>query len=58
MADFREVLDCCELRDIGFSGVPWTYDNRENGIVVWQLKRGSKQYHPLVPAFSMLGMRR
>jgi hypothetical protein len=32
MAVFREVLDFCELRDIGFSWVPWTYDNRKNGL--------------------------
>jgi hypothetical protein len=31
MAAFREVLDFCNLRDIGFSGVPWTYDNRKEG---------------------------
>jgi hypothetical protein len=23
------VLHFCELKDIGFSGVPWTYDNRK-----------------------------
>jgi hypothetical protein len=31
MEAFREVLDFCELRDIGFLGVPWTYDNRKAG---------------------------
>jgi hypothetical protein len=31
MADFREMLDFCELRDVGFSGVPWTYDNNKAG---------------------------
>jgi hypothetical protein len=31
MAAFREVLAFCNLRDIGFSGVPWTYDNRKEG---------------------------
>jgi hypothetical protein len=49
MADFREVLDFCELRDIGFSWIPWTYDNRKEGprnVKVrldrgWQLRSGS-----------------
>jgi hypothetical protein len=31
MADFRQVLDFCELRDIDFCGVPWTYVNRKDG---------------------------
>jgi hypothetical protein len=31
MEAFREVLDFCELRDICFSGVPWTYDNGKAG---------------------------
>jgi hypothetical protein len=31
MADFREVLDFCDLKDIGFSGLPWTYDNKKPG---------------------------
>jgi hypothetical protein len=31
MADFREVLECCGLRDVGFSGVPWTYNNNKPG---------------------------
>ncbi|CAN6171061.1 unnamed protein product [Urochloa humidicola] len=31
MALFREVLDECGLKDIGFSGIPWTYDNRKSG---------------------------
>jgi hypothetical protein len=42
MAAFREVLDFCNLRDIGFSGVPWTYDNRKEGArnVKVRLDRG------------------
>jgi hypothetical protein len=31
MADFREVLEFCGLRDAGFSGTPWTYDNNKSG---------------------------
>jgi hypothetical protein len=31
MADFREVLEWCGLRDVGFSGVPWTYNNNKPG---------------------------
>ena len=31
MADFRETLDVCGLKDLGFSGLPWTYDNRKSG---------------------------
>lgn len=27
MANFRDVLAYCELMDIGFSGLPYTYDN-------------------------------
>ena len=27
MMDFREVLSHCDLHDIGFSGLPWTYNN-------------------------------
>lgn len=29
MRDFREVLVECDLQDIGFQGVPWTYDNNQ-----------------------------
>ena len=31
MADFRDVLEDCGLKDLGFSGLPWTYDNRKSG---------------------------
>lgn len=31
MEAFREALDFCEMRDIGFSGLPWTYDNKQFG---------------------------
>jgi hypothetical protein len=27
MLDFREVLSHCDLRDNGFVGTPWTFDN-------------------------------
>jgi hypothetical protein len=31
MLDFREVLSHCDLYDIGFTGTPWTYDNKRQG---------------------------
>ncbi|CAN6299204.1 unnamed protein product [Urochloa humidicola] len=31
MMDFREVLSHCDLHDLGFSGVPWTYNNNQGG---------------------------
>lgn len=31
MAAFREVLAVCELTDIGFSGLPYTFDNKQSG---------------------------
>ena len=31
MEDFREVLSQCDLHDLGFSGVPWTYNNKQEG---------------------------
>jgi hypothetical protein len=31
MEAFREVLLNCELIDLGFSGVPYTYDNKRQG---------------------------
>jgi hypothetical protein len=38
MTDFREVLTQCDLHDLGFSGLPWTYDNMQRGnrnVRVW-----------------------
>jgi hypothetical protein len=29
MTDIREVLTQCDFHDLGFSGLPWTYDNRQ-----------------------------
>lgn len=31
MQDFRDVLQDCELHDLGFKGVPHTYDNKREG---------------------------
>jgi hypothetical protein len=31
MVDFREVLSHCEVHDLGFTGVPWTFDNKQTG---------------------------
>ena len=32
MLAFHDVLETCELVDLGFSGVPFTYDNRRSGM--------------------------
>ena len=32
MEAFRDVLADCGLFDLGFSGVPWTYDNKQSGL--------------------------
>jgi hypothetical protein len=29
--DFREILSHCDLHDIGFTGSPWTFDNKQKG---------------------------
>jgi exonuclease III len=31
MEAFREVLSDCNLTDLGFVGVPYTYDNKRQG---------------------------
>jgi hypothetical protein len=31
MMDFREVLSYSDLYDLGFSGLPWTYNNNQRG---------------------------
>jgi hypothetical protein len=31
MEDFRIVLDECDLHDLGFAGLPWTFDNKRGG---------------------------
>jgi hypothetical protein len=42
MMDFREVLSHCDLYDLGFSGLPWTYNKNQRGtqIVRVRLDRG------------------
>jgi hypothetical protein len=29
MSDFREVLSHCDLHDLGFIGLSWTFDNKQ-----------------------------
>lgn len=31
MADFREVLEWCDLYDLGYRGPAWTYNNKQEG---------------------------
>ena len=31
MIDFRDVLELCGLGDLGFAGLPYTFDNRRSG---------------------------
>lgn len=31
MEAFRDTLDHCNLHDLGFSGTPWTYNNKQRG---------------------------
>jgi hypothetical protein len=31
MYDFRNALSLCNLHDLGFNGLPWTYDNNQKG---------------------------
>jgi exonuclease III len=31
MEEFREVLSFCDLHDIDYNGVTWTYDNMKEG---------------------------
>lgn len=31
MENFLDMLDYCELMDVGFNGIPWTYDNKKPG---------------------------
>jgi hypothetical protein len=31
MMDFREVLSHCDSHDLGFSSLPWTYNNNQGG---------------------------
>ncbi|KAL4654499.1 hypothetical protein ACB092_01G383700 [Castanea dentata] len=36
MRSFRECLDFCALKDLGFSGLPYTWSNRRfDGSIVW-----------------------
>jgi hypothetical protein len=31
MLEFRETLSFCDLHDLGFTGMPWTFDNKQRG---------------------------
>ena len=31
MARFRNMLNLCNLHDLGFKGKPWTYNNKQRG---------------------------
>ena len=31
MADFREIMSEYNLFDLGYHGVPWTYNNKQEG---------------------------
>jgi hypothetical protein len=31
MDQFRNTLSFCNLHDLGFKGIPWTYDNKQDG---------------------------
>jgi hypothetical protein len=31
MQSFRDALEHCDVYDLGFSGLPWTFDNRQKG---------------------------
>jgi endonuclease/exonuclease/phosphatase family metal-dependent hydrolase len=31
MENFRNVLSHCNLHDLGFTGLPWTYNNKQKG---------------------------
>jgi hypothetical protein len=32
MRAFREAVEDCELQDLGLSGLPYTWDNRQDGL--------------------------
>jgi hypothetical protein len=31
MQSFRDALEHCEVYDLGFSGLPWAFDNKQKG---------------------------
>jgi hypothetical protein len=31
MSEFREALSFCDLHDLEFTGMPWTFDNKQHG---------------------------
>ena len=32
MRAFWEVIEDCDLQDLGFSGLPFTWDNKQDGV--------------------------
>ncbi|KAG2644822.1 hypothetical protein PVAP13_2KG380405 [Panicum virgatum] len=58
MMDFREVLSPCDLHDLGFLGLPWTYNNNQAGqrIVKVRLDRSvaNTEWMVLHPGASVL----
>jgi hypothetical protein len=40
MLNFCEVLSHCDLHDVGFTGLPWTYDNKQSGDHNVQVRLG------------------
>jgi len=58
MMDFQGVLSHCDLHDLGFSGLPWTYNNNQAGNrnVRVRLDRGvaNTDWMALYPGASIL----
>jgi hypothetical protein len=52
MRDFREVLSHCDLHDVGFIGLPWTFDNKQKGNLIVKVCLGRAVASP---AWSAIG---